>query len=37
LLISYEDTRFGLNASCPSPQTILNGEMHYCLQVTCEQ
>ena len=36
-LISFEDARFGLNASRPSSQTILNGEMRYCLQVTCEQ
>ena len=36
-LIGMEDARFGLNASRPSSQTILNGEMRYCLQVTCEQ
>nr|WP_296956286.1 hypothetical protein [uncultured Mediterraneibacter sp.] len=33
MLISYEDARFGLNASRPSSQTILNGEMRYCLQL----
>jgi len=37
LLISYEDARFGLNASRPSSQTILNGKMRYCLQLCCEQ
>nr|WP_296957802.1 hypothetical protein [uncultured Mediterraneibacter sp.] len=37
LLLSSEDARFGLNASRPSSQTILYGEMSYCLQVTCEQ
>ena len=37
LLISSEDARFDLNASRPSSQTILNGEIRYCLQVTCEQ
>nr|WP_296957389.1 hypothetical protein [uncultured Mediterraneibacter sp.] len=29
LLISSEDTHFGLNASRPSSQTILNGAMRY--------
>nr|WP_296961472.1 hypothetical protein [uncultured Mediterraneibacter sp.] len=33
MLISYEDARFDLNASRPSSQTILNGEMRYCLQL----
>nr|WP_296959978.1 hypothetical protein [uncultured Mediterraneibacter sp.] len=36
-LIGMEDARFVLNVSRPSSQTILNGEMRYCLQVTCEQ
>nr|WP_296958324.1 hypothetical protein [uncultured Mediterraneibacter sp.] len=36
-LISYEDASFDLNESCPSPKAILNGEIRYCLQVTCEQ
>ena len=37
LLIRYEDASFGLSESRPSPKAILNGEIRYCLQVTCEQ
>jgi len=36
-LIGMEDACFVLNVSRPSPQAILNGEIRYCLQVTCEQ
>ena len=36
-LIDMEDARFVLNVSRPSPQAILNGEIRYCLQVTCKQ
>nr|WP_296958137.1 hypothetical protein [uncultured Mediterraneibacter sp.] len=35
LLIDMEDACFGLNVSRPSSQAILNGEIRYCLQVTC--
>nr|WP_296956182.1 hypothetical protein [uncultured Mediterraneibacter sp.] len=37
MLISYEDARIVLNVSRPSPKTILNGEIRYCLQLYCEQ
>nr|WP_296956943.1 hypothetical protein [uncultured Mediterraneibacter sp.] len=37
LLIDMDDARFYLNVSRPSPQAILNGEIRYCLQITCEQ
>ena len=36
-LIGMEDARIVLNVSRPSPKAILNGEIRYCLQVTCEQ
>ena len=36
-LIDMEDARFVLNVSRPSPEAILNGEIRYCLQVTCKQ
>ena len=36
-LIDMEDARIVLNVSRPSPKAILNGEIRYCLQVTCEQ
>ena len=36
-LIDMENARIVLNVSRLSPKAILNGEMRYCLQVTCEQ
>ena len=36
-LIGMEDARIVLNVSRPSPKAILNGEIRYCLQVTCKQ